>query len=52
MKKLKSVVIGIPTDRLPLVERMLGRKLATNQIPIVKIRVPAADVARIRKAIK
>lgn len=51
-KKDPSVVIGIPVDKIADVEKILKRKLAANQTPIVKVRVPAADVEKIRKAIK
>lgn len=51
-RKEPSVVIGIPVDKIADVEKILNRKLAVNQTPIVKVRVPAADVDKIRKAIK
>jgi hypothetical protein len=50
--KEPSTVIGIPVDKVAKVEKILGRKLAVNQTPIVKVRVPTADVEKIRKAIK
>lgn len=51
-KKEPSVVIGIPVDKIAEVEKILKRKLAVNQTPIVKVRVPAGEVDKIRKAIK
>ena len=50
-KKEPSVVIGIPVDRIADVEKILKRKLAVNQTPIVKVRVPSSTVDEIRKAI-
>lgn len=50
--KPPSQIIAIPVDKVAKVEAILGRKLAMNQTPIIKIRVPTADVERIRKAIK
>lgn len=51
LKKEPSVVIGVPVDKLAAVEKILGREVANNQTPIVKVRVPVAIVAKIRKAI-
>jgi len=51
-KSEPSTVIGIPVDKIYRVEEILGRRLATGQTPIVKVRVPTADVDKIRKAIK
>lgn len=51
-KKEPSVVIGIPVDKIADVEKILNRKLAVNQTPIVKVRVPSSTVEEIRKAIK
>ncbi len=51
-KKEKSIVIGVPVDKVAKVEKILGRKLAVNQTPIVKIRVPTSQVQEIRKAIQ
>lgn len=51
-KKEPSIVIGIPVDKVAAVEKLLGRKLAGNQTPIVKVRVPVKQVAKIRKAIR
>lgn len=50
-RKEPTTVIGIPVDKLAAVEKLLGRKLATKQTPIVKVRVLVADVAKIRKAV-
>ena len=52
LKKEPTQIIAIPVDKIPAAEKVLGRKLAINQTPTVKIRVPIADVAKIRKAIK
>ena len=52
LAKPASTVIGVPVDKIYKVEEILGRKLATGQTPIVKIRVPVADVEKIRKAIR
>lgn len=51
-RKEPTTVIGIPVNKLAKVEKILGRKLAGNQTPIVKVRVALADVAKIRKAIR
>lgn len=51
-KKDPSEVIGIPLDKIKIVEKILGREVANNQTPIVKVRVPVAMVDKIRKAIK
>lgn len=49
----KTQIIAVPINRLADVQKALGRTgLAGNQTPIVKIRVPAADVERIRGVIK
>lgn len=49
--KAPTVVIRVPVDKIPAVERALGRPVAENQTPHVNVRVPAADVAKIRKVI-
>lgn len=48
----KSRVIAIPIDRLKAVEAFVGRSLARNQTPIVKVRVNADQVDEIRKVIR
>jgi len=48
---MKTIVISIPVNRIAAVEKALGRSLAKNQVPIVKIRVLASDVKRIREII-
>jgi len=51
-KKEPTKVIAIPTDKIDAVEGALGRKVAPNQTPIVKIRVPVSEIPKIRKAMK
>ena len=46
-----SVVIHVPIDRIEAVEQVTG-KIITRQIPCIRIRVPKADVAKIRRIIK
>ena len=50
-RKEPSIVIGVPVDRLEQVEEILGRKIAVNQVPIIKVRVPVSAVDKIRKAL-
>lgn len=47
-----SQVIRVPVSKLRTVEQIVGRSLADNQEPSVMVRVPVAQVAKIRKAIK
>jgi hypothetical protein len=51
-KKPPTQIIRIQIDEIPIVEKLLGRKIAENQVPNVLIRVPVSDVNRIRKALK
>lgn len=51
-KSAPTKVIGIPVDKLKKVEKILGRKLAENQTPIVKVRVALDEVEKVRKAMK
>lgn len=51
-KKEETKIIGIPVDKIEIVEKLLGRSLATKQTPIVKIRVPKSMIKKIRELIK
>lgn len=48
----KTQIISVPVDRLDAVCALLGRRVAENQTPIVKIRVPTKLVKTVRKVIK
>lgn len=52
LKKEPTTVIRIPTDKISIVEKMLGRELAKDQTPHVMIRVPIKMIGKVRKAIK
>lgn len=51
-KKEPTTVIAIPMNRLAAVSKILGREVAANQMPIVKVRIPTCDVEKIRKIIR
>lgn len=51
-KKEPTSVISIPVDRVIEIERIIGRPIALNQVPIVKIRATAAEIVKIRKVLK
>lgn len=50
--KEPSKVIAIPIDRIEAVRTLLGRPVAPNQTPIVKIRVPISQVDSVRQCIQ
>lgn len=50
--KEPTTVISVPVNRIKAVERALGREIAVNQVAIVKVRIPTADVAAIRRVIE
>lgn len=51
-KKEPTKVINIPTDKIAIVEKILGRSIGENQKPIIRVRVPITVEKQIRKAIK
>lgn len=51
-QKEPTKVITIPVDRIKDVERVIGRPVALNQVPVVKIRATGKEIAAIRKVLK
>ncbi len=51
-KKAASVVIQIPVTAIDCVSELIGRRVAENQVPSVKIRVQKSLVTKIRGLIK
>lgn len=49
---IETTLINIPTDKIKVVERILGKKIAENQVPYVRVRVPEKLVKKIRKEIR
>lgn len=49
---MKTKIIQIPVTKISAVEKLLGRAIAANQTPVVKIRVSISEVKKIRKMLQ
>lgn len=49
--KQPTIIISVPVDCVKAVRAALGRPVAPRQVAIVKIRVTAGEITKVRKAI-
>lgn len=48
---MKSKLMNIPVTKIAAVEKIVGRDLARNQTPQVKVRVPLEFVEQVKAAV-